>query len=150
MWRSLVIVALLVLLAPSMTGCGASQTSQPGGKFVVILQAGTESHEGLARALHALLYSSELLGEGNEVVLIFDGAGTEWAAALRQADHKLHGRYQALVDAGVVEEICDFCAGAFEVKEELSADESAPLLGGYEGHPSLAKWTNQGYAVIVL
>ena len=67
----------LLILAMTLLGLGCGKlTSQ---KYLIILQAGTESHEGMARAVHALLYATELKEAGYEVALVFDGAGTEWA-----------------------------------------------------------------------
>jgi hypothetical protein len=118
-------------------------------KYAFILQAGTETHEGMARALHALLYSRELKEKGHDVVLIFDGAGTEWAEALSHADNKLHPAYQKLMDAGVVEVVCDFCSTAFKVKDAL-AKEGAHFESEYNVHPSIAKWVDQSYQIVVL
>ncbi len=120
------------------------------GKYLIILQAGTESHEGLARALHALLYTRELIESGHEAALIFDGAGTEWARDLAQPDHRLHGQYAALENLGVTQEICDYCSGAFQVKESLTDEQRGLLNDAYSGHPSIVKWVSQGYQVIVL
>ncbi len=49
-------------------------------KILIILQAGTESHEGSARALHSVLYAKELADAGATIRLVFDGAGTGWLA----------------------------------------------------------------------
>lgn len=119
-------------------------------KFVIILQAGTEGHEGQARALHALLYSAELLEAGHKAVLIFDGAGTEWAEALRNPEHRLHPLYKKVTGLGIVEEVCDFCTGAFDVKEELKVFGNVPFSGEYNGHPSLLKWIAAGYRILIL
>jgi hypothetical protein len=118
-------------------------------KFAIILQADTGSHEGLARALHALLYAEELKEAGYPVVLIFDGAGTTWAEALQDSTHKLHSSYERLKKLGVVEEICDFCAGAFRVKEGLRK-RHIPLVSEFRGHPSIRRWVDEGYEIIVL
>lgn len=149
MRRSMLALAVLSL-ALGVAGCSMCPASAPKGKFLIILQAGTETHEGLARAVHALLYSAELLETGHDVVLLFDGAGTEWARALRDPKHKLHARYKKLADLGVVEEVCDFCAGAFKVKDDLKKIGGVPFVGAYSGHPSLVKWIDAGYAAIVL
>ena len=147
--RNFITISLVMILA-GMPGCKTLQGTTGTRKFVIILQAGTESHEGLARAVHALMYSAELLEAGHKVVLIFDGAGTEWAKALRDPQHRLHSTYQKLAALGAIEEVCDFCSGAFGVKEELTKFGQVPLVGTYNGHPSLAKWINSGYTVIVL
>ena len=121
------------------------------GKYLVILQAGRESHEGMARAVHALLYSKELKEHGYEVVLLFDGAGTEWIAEWSKPDStdKLAPMYKELREAGVTNVICDFCSNAFQVKKELE-DDKVPLTAEYKGHPSIAKWADKGYQIIIL
>lgn len=136
-------LAVAVLAGPA--------SAQAAGKYAIILQAGKESHEGTARAVHALLYAQELHERGHEVVLIFDGAGTEWAEELTnpQSQSPLHASYEQLKQQGVVEIVCDFCAAAFAVKERL-AERKAPLLAEYAGHPSIAKWVEAGYQIIVL
>lgn len=120
-------------------------------KFAVILQAGKETHEGMARAVHALLYSTELKEKGYSVVLIFDGAGTEWAEEFSNPDSqsKLLPMYNSFKKTGVEEIICDFCAVAFGVKEGL-VERQSPLASEYQGHPSIEKWIRKGYRLIVL
>ena len=98
--RRSMLTLVFLSFALGAAGCAMCPASPAKGKFVIILQAGTESHEGLVRAVHALLYSAELLEAGHEVVLIFDGAGTEWARALRKPKHKLHARHKRLADLG--------------------------------------------------
>ncbi len=126
-------------------------SAQAAGKYAIILQAGRESHEGMARALHAFLYAKELKEHGHEVVLVFDGSGTEWAEELSnpESQSKLKPMYEQLKQVGIIEIICDFCAGAFAVKERLH-QRQLPLTAEYAGHPSIAKWADQGYELIVL
>ena len=146
LWRQILSAMMLVLV-----GLGNPVVAHAAGKYAIILQAGKEHHEGTARAVHALLYARELKERGHEVVLIFDGAGTEWAEEFSNPDSqsKLKATYDELRKLGVVEVVCDFCANAFQVKERLAARQ-APLIAEYAGHPSIAKWIEQGYALIVL
>ncbi len=121
------------------------------GKYLVILQAGKESHEGMARAVHALLYSKELKEHGHDVLLVFDGAGTEWVSEWTkpESEDKLKPMYEELRKAGVTQVICDFCANAFQVKENLKT-QGQELTAEYQGHPSIAKYADQGYQMVVL
>lgn len=139
------IVAMLVI------GDYAARADKPNKKFAIILQAGTESHEGMARAVHALLYSIELKEKGREVVLIFDGAGTEWAEEFSnpESESKLLPMYNTFRDTGTEEIICDYCAGAFGVKEKLTSRQSS-LASEYKGHPSIVKWIDKGYQLLIL
>jgi len=135
----------------ALVSIGAATPAHAGGKYAIILQAGKETHEGMARAVHAFLYARELKEHGHRVVLIFDGAGTEWAEELSRPDSAspLKPAYEAVRTLGIVEVICDFCAGAFNVKGQL-VERQAPLVAEFEGHPSIAQWADQGYQLIVL
>ena len=123
---------------------------EPKGKYAIVLQAGAETNEGTARAVHALLYARELAENNYQVVLIFDGAGTGWANELRKPENPLNQHYQKIKELGMVEEICDYCADAFDVKDDLPELQKKLLTGDYEGHPSLVKWIKKGYEIIVL
>lgn len=140
--------SLFVLLLVCLSGVNAYADN---GKYLVILQAGKESHEGMARAVHALLYSKELKEHGHEVVLLFDGAGTEWIAEWSKPDStdNLAPIYKELREAGVTSVICDFCAIAFRVKSGLE-ENKVPLTAEYKGHPSIAKFADKGYQIIIL
>lgn len=144
------LLPILAAVGLAALSCGKPAATAASPKFLIILQADTDRHEGLARALHALLYAKELKEGGYPVTLIFDGAGTGWAQSMRDPKSELHGKYAELKKLGVVEEICDFCAGAFKVKDGLKQMSDATLVGEFEGHPSLKKWVDQGYQVIVL
>ena len=120
-------------------------------QFVIVLQAPRETQEGMARALHALLYAQELKEHGHEVVLVFDGAGTQWVNEWTnpESQDRLKPRYEALRRAGVTQVICDFCATAFEARNYLDYN-LVPLTAEYQGHPSIAKYADEGYEILVL
>lgn len=145
---------ILVLGGLAVIGVGLSSCQRRGDskvqqKFALILQADSDRHEGLARALHALLYAKELKESGAEVVLIFDGAGSTWAEKLQDPQHKLHPLFADLEKDGVIQIVCDFCSGAFKVKDKIK-DPQFILTSEYQGHPSVAKWVKQGYQLIIL
>jgi hypothetical protein len=135
--------------------CGVVVLATPSDasaeKFAIILQAGSKGHDGMARAVHALLYAKELKEQGHDVVLIFDGAGTEWAEQLSDpaGESGLAPLYTELKLLGIIEVVCDHCAQAFRVKDQL-AQRNAPLTAEYAGHPSVAKWVAKGYQLVVL
>jgi len=141
---------LICALLSSVAAFGESVKTEPKGKYAIILQAGAETNEGTARAVHALLYARELVENGYEVVLIFDGAGTGWASELRKPENPLHEHYVKLQELNIMEEICDYCAESFDVKKQLSEQQKQILSGDYEGHPSLVKWIEKGYQIIAL
>jgi hypothetical protein len=121
-------------------------------KILIVLQAGTESHEGVARALHAVLYAKELDEAGATVRLVFDGAGTGWLARWRTAEgaaSRAGSIFHDLRTRGLSYEVCDYCSGAFDVKSDL-IEAGEALAGAYMDHPSLATHVAEGFAVWIL
>ena len=121
-------------------------------KMLIILQAGTESHEGRARALHSVLYAKELAEAGATIRLVFDGAGTGWLARWIKnegAGSRAAAVFAELRLAGLAYEVCDYCAGAFDVREDLT-DAGEALSGAYMDHPSIAAHVADGFQVWIL
>ncbi|MGW0821041.1 hypothetical protein [Streptomyces sp. NPDC002845] len=111
----------------------------------LIILADTESHADLGRAFNALVAAKEFKDGGDNVRLVFDGAGTRWPGVLSDTEHPAHGVYEAVSD--VVTGACDYCAKAFEAEESARAAH-VHLLDEYEGHPSIRRLVADGYQVI--
>lgn len=113
-------------------------------KAAFVVYAGTDSHEDLGRLTNALQGVNEFVDNGDDVVLVFDGGGTQWIEALADESHPAHGLFEAVKD---VTYVCDYCAGAFHVEEAV--DESdVERLNEYDGHPSLHRLVEDGYEII--
>ena len=113
-------------------------------KAAIIVLAGNESHADRGRVFNALEAAKEFDENGDDYRLIFDGAGTEWVPELEDEDHDYHQLYSAVSDeAGV----CDFCANAFDVGDEVD-DSGVARMDGYDGHPSVRSLVEEGYEVI--
>ncbi len=114
-------------------------------KAAILLLADIETHGDLGRAVNALTTVREFADNGDDVTLIFDGAGTRWAAELAKEDCRLHPAYERIRSR--VAGACRYCAGAFEVREELER-AGMPLLDDHIGHPSVRRLVADGYEVI--
>lgn len=101
-------------------------------KVAIVILAGTEGKEALGRTVNALLAARECRDAGDEVKIIFDGAGVQSAAAFAADDHPYH---QLLADVkGDIAGVCDYCAGAFQVKDKIP--DWMPAAKEFDGHPS--------------
>jgi hypothetical protein len=107
-------------------------------KVTLVLLADTSSKENLGRMLHVLLYAQQLLNEGLDVEIIFDGGGSEWPKELSDESHDLHDKYRKMLEDGVIKGVCSFCAEAFDVKEYLKNSDIS-LLDEHEGHPNIGR-----------
>ena len=114
-------------------------------KVAIVVLAGTETHEGLGRVVNALEAAKELKEGGDDVRLIFDGAGTAWVPELGGKEHKAHPLYEAVADR--IEGVCAYCAKAFGVKDAVVA-QGVRLVSEFEGHPSVRRLVHDGYQVI--
>jgi hypothetical protein len=111
----------------------------------VLILAGTESHADAGRLVNGLETAKEFTeNEGDDVELIFDGAGTEWIPELEDEDSDYHELYQSVRDKTAV---CDFCSGAFGV-EDAVAEAGIVTLDDHDGHPSIRSLVGDGREVI--
>jgi hypothetical protein len=114
-------------------------------KAAVVILAGTESHADTGRAVNGLETAKEFAEtEGDEVELIFDGAGTQWVPELEDPDHDYHELYQSVRDDIAV---CDYCTDAFGVGDAVD-EADVPQLNDHDGHPSIRSLVDDDYEVI--
>lgn len=114
-------------------------------KGAIVVLADTESRDGLGRVANALITAREFKEAGDDVVLVFDGAGTKWIGELLEAEHKYHGAFEAVRD--VVSGACSYCASAFGVRDRVEA-AGVRLLDEYAEHPSIRRLVADGYSVV--
>jgi hypothetical protein len=114
-------------------------------KAAIVVLADTGTPEGMGRVANALEAVKEFKDAGDDVQLIFDGAGTKWVVELSKPEHKAHPLFSAVKDK--VSGVCSYCATAFGVKDGVQAC-AVPLLSEYDGHPSFKKLLSQGYQVV--
>jgi len=111
----------------------------------IVVLAGNESHADYGRLANALEAAKEFAEtDGDEVELIFDGAGVQWIPEIENEDSDYHDLYQAVKEHASV---CDFCAHAFDVTEEIEAS-GLERLAEYDGHPSIRSLVADDYEII--
>ncbi|TVR91304.1 MAG: hypothetical protein EA428_06140 [Spirochaetaceae bacterium] len=114
-------------------------------KIAVIILADIETHGDMGRVANALELAKEAKELGDDVRVIFDGAGTRWVPKLYEGDSKLAPLYNAVADK--VTGACEYCSAAFGVIDAVRAS-GVPLLSEYDKHPSLRKLVTEGFTVL--
>lgn len=114
-------------------------------KVAVIVLADTETHEDLARVVNAMVAALECKEAGDDVVVLFDGAGTRWPGELEKADHRAHDLWEKVRDQ--VAGACDYCAEAFDATHAVE-HAGVKLLDEYRRHPSIRGLLVEGYQVL--
>jgi len=109
-----------------------------------MLLAATGTPEGTGRMANALTTAKEFHEAGDEVQLIFDGAGTTWIPVLADTEHKYHRLLEGLRD---VSGACLYCARAYGVKDAVE-EADIPFLDDFKDHPSLRALVTDGFQVV--
>ena len=86
---------------------------------VVLSDPKSGSEEALGRLFNALFVAYEIKEQGQEVALIFQGAGVRWVSEIAQPDHPAHGLYTAVKDT--VAGVCGGCADVFGATDGAKA-----------------------------
>lgn len=118
---------------------------------IVILSdpsAGTE--EALGRLFNALASAYDFKQNGDDVTLLFQGAGTRWIGEVSKVEHPAHDLFEAIKDT--VAGVSCGCADVFGATEdavksgfELIKDNAVP---GTTGLPSLRNLIADGYQIL--
>ncbi len=129
------------------TDTPAAAVAPTGRRLKVAVVVYAEVSRERARVYRALLTALELLEAGDDVTVIFDGAGTETLAAISDPGHRYHSLAESL--RGVIGGACGSSARMLGVADDVLA-AGYPLLTDYRDHAGLRKLLLAGYQVLSL
>ena len=117
---------------------------------VVVLADPAGGDDATGRVFNALAATGELRREGKEVTMIFQGAGTRWAALLAEPDHPFHELFVTVQPAVAgVSEACSAFFGTTEAALAAGFDlVSGNPVEGVGEVPSLARLIADGYRIL--
>jgi hypothetical protein len=95
--------------------------------------------------VNALLAAREADECGDDVRVIFDGAGTGWVGVLADPMHRSHAHFANVHHR--ISGACMYCAKAFGRTAAIEA-AGIPLIDEYRQHPSLRSLVNDGFVVV--
>lgn len=107
--------------------------------------------EALGRVFNALALASDGKRAGNEVAIVFAGAGTRWPAELTKLGHPAKALYESV--RGVVEGASCGCSDVFGARASVEAS-GVPLLtdnalAGTSGLAGIRDFVERGYTPVV-
>jgi hypothetical protein len=97
--------------------------------------------------VHVLLNALDMKEKGYEVKVVIEGTATKAAAEMNDPAKPFAKLYQRVREAGLIDCACQACSAKTEVLPVLQAQGLA-MCTEMSGHPSLAKYVDQGYEVI--
>lgn len=116
-------------------------------KIAIVVFSDTNTMEAMGKVSNAFVLAKEAIENGDELKIIFEGAGTKWIGELEKADHMLHGMYKELKSR--ITGVCAYCSKAFGVKNVVEK-AGIPFLDEYKDHPSLRNLFIEGFHVLTV
>ena len=114
--------------------------------IIILSDPKSGADESLGKALNGMAAAYDFKQAGEEVKILFQGAGTRWPQELQKEDHLAHKIYKAVEDK--IEGVSAACSKLF------GADPSGhDLIGGNPipntaGLPSLVQLRKDGYTIL--
>jgi hypothetical protein len=119
--------------------------------IVIMSDPKSGSEEALGRVFNALALASECKDKGDEVAVVFNGAGTRWPEQLVKLSHPVHNLYEAARD--VISGASCACAELFGATESVQSC-GVPIvkdnpLTDTAGLLSLRRYLNEGWRILI-
>jgi len=97
--------------------------------------------------IHVLLNTLDLEKHGNSVKLVIEGSATKLIPDLGSAGSPLAHLFEEVRNKDLIDCVCNACAekmGVITAVRELGL----PLCAEMKGHPSMARYIEEGYEII--
>jgi hypothetical protein len=97
---------------------------------------------------HALLHAKDLQQNGYDVKLIIEGTATKQIVHLADSSQPFSTLYAEIKKLGLIDCVCNACAAVTGSLEEAQR-QNLPLCGEMNGHPSMRRYLQEGYEIVV-
>lgn len=118
--------------------------------IVILSDPSSGTEEALGRLFNALASAYDFKQNGDDVTLLFQGAGTRWIGEVSKVEHPAHDLFEAIKDT--VAGVSCGCADVFGATDsavksgfDLIKDNAVP---GTTGLPSLRNLIADGYQIL--
>lgn len=98
--------------------------------------------------IHALMNTLDMKKKGYDVKLIIEGSATKLIKEAEGENRPFANLYTKAKDAGLIDCVCRACASKMESLESAK-NQDLQLCDEMFGHPSMSRYMDAGYEVIV-
>lgn len=97
--------------------------------------------------VHVLLNALDMNEKGYEVKIVVEGGAVKVVNELNDEKHPFAGMYREVCSKGLIDCVCQACAAKLGALDGVR-EQGLPLDNEMLGHPSLARYMEQGYEII--
>ena len=113
-------------------------------KIAIVIYSSLKG-DGVSANFRAYNFAEELLDAGDDVVMVFDGAGSKALAEVLDSDQLVAKAFAKARPA--LGGVCEYCSKAYKVHDDLD-DHDIPMLGGFKGHISMRRFLEEGRQIV--
>ena len=99
--------------------------------------------------MHALLNAIDMRSFGYDVKLVIEGEATRLLGETEADEAPFSRLYHKVKEEGILDCVCKACSTKMGTLEEAER-QGLPICSEMSGHPSMARYIDAGYQVIVL
>ena len=97
---------------------------------------------------HVLLNALDMKEKGFEVKVVIEGNATMQVAELADESKPFANLYKQVLDAGMIDCVCDACSNQ-TASQESALSQGLTLCNEMSGHPSVGRYIEDGYEVLL-
>ena len=98
--------------------------------------------------VHVLLNALDMDGRGIDVKLVIEGTACKQVPEMSDPDNGFHSLYEKVKEAGLVDCVCKACSNKMDAMDS-AVEQGLELCDDMQGHPSIARYMEDGYEVLV-
>ncbi|MDY6989441.1 MAG: cytoplasmic protein [Thermodesulfobacteriota bacterium] len=97
--------------------------------------------------VHVLLNAIDMNDKGHEVKIVIEGSATKLVPELAKEDSPMNRLYQKAKGLDLIDGACKACSNKMGALEAVQG-EGLRLLDEMSGHPSMARYREEGFEII--
>lgn len=97
--------------------------------------------------IHVLLNALDMKERGYEVKIVIEGAATKLFPDLAEENNPMHKLWEKVKTAGLVDGVCKACSNKMGTLE-AAKDQGLTILDEMTGHPSMARYRDDGFEIV--
>jgi hypothetical protein len=97
--------------------------------------------------IHVLLNALDMNDRGYEVKIVIEGSATKLVPGLAKEDNPMYRLYEKTKGLDLIDGVCKACSNKMGTLEAVKA-QGLRLLDEMTGHPSMARYQEEGFEII--
>jgi len=97
--------------------------------------------------IHVLLNALDMKEKEYDGKIVIEGSATKLLPELSKPDNPLHKLWEKVKEAGLVDGVCKACSNKLGTLE-AAKEQGLTLLDEMSGHPSMARYLDEGFEII--